>query len=101
MQDAGTYDVEVQASLVDWPDVAEASFTFRLVMIDPCVSTHLIKQSLPDMSVTVGEPDVTQTFSQIKDEVAINYGIENLCGKRKYVLNAGGSPLILKEASNQ
>lgn len=43
LADAGTHQIAIEASLLDFPDVPPASFSFNLVLINPCLQTSLTR----------------------------------------------------------
>ena len=60
---------------------------WTLTMNNPCATTTLTSQSIPDVTVKIGST-ATTTFSEVADSAGTTYSLPNLCGTRNYsVLN--------------
>jgi hypothetical protein len=81
----GSYSAILKASLVEHPAI-EASTSFQITVLDPCLSTTLIPPLLPldkmTTSVLVQQINLTpfyqtQQVGEFNDSVSVTYGVSN------------------------
>lgn len=84
----GPYTVNVFAALVSYPAIPAARDTVDVTIVDPCLTTTLaLPTALTAFDIAMGSGiGHDQTFLPAIDTAALNSGITNLCGPRKYVI---------------
>ena len=67
----GYYDITISAALVNYPEVAAGTYSFRMELINSCKVTKFKAALIDKMEYTIGEPATTQMFKQFEDSEAI------------------------------